>query len=119
MLLAWMLLAEGEQQTGPPGWSTILLLLPMVAVFYLFVIRPARKQESQRQALVNSLKKNDKVLTNAGIIGTVVTISEKEDEVIVRVDDNCKLRMIKSSINRNLTQEEAAKKPAEPQKAGA
>jgi preprotein translocase subunit YajC len=118
MLFASMLLAEGEQ-TGPPGWSTILLLLPMVAVFYLFVIRPARKQEAQRQSLVNSLKKNDKVLTNAGIIGTVVTISEKEDEVIVRVDDNCKLRMIKSSINRNLTQEEAAKKPAEPQKAGA
>jgi preprotein translocase subunit YajC len=117
MLFAWILLAEGEG--GPPIWATMAMLLPMVAVFYLFVIRPARKQEAQRQTLVNSLKKNDKVLTNAGIIGTVVSISEKEDEVIVRVDDNCKLRMIKSSINRNLTQEEAAKKPAEPQKANA
>jgi preprotein translocase subunit YajC len=116
MLLAWLLLADGEQ-SGGQGWFMIMMLLPMVAVFYLFVIRPARKQEAQRQALVNGLKKNDKVLTNAGILGTVVSISEKEDEVIVRVDDNCKLRMIKSSINRNLTQEEAAKKPAEPQKA--
>jgi preprotein translocase subunit YajC len=116
MLFAWILLAE---EGGQPPWAPFLILVPMVAVFYFFVIRPARRQESQRQALVNSLKKNDKVLTNAGIIGTVVSISEKEDEVIVRVDDNCKLRMIKSSINRNLTQEEAAKKPAEPQKAGA
>jgi preprotein translocase subunit YajC len=117
MLFAWTLLADGEQGGG--SWFMMVMLLPMVAVFYLFVIRPARKQEAQRQTLVNSLKKNDKVLTNAGIIGTVVTISEKEDEVIIRVDDNCKLRMIKSSINRNLTQEEAAKKPAEPQKASA
>jgi preprotein translocase subunit YajC len=85
----------------------------MALVFYLLVMRPARKQEAQRQALVSNLKKNDKVLTTAGIIGTVVSISEKEDEVTVRVDDNCRLKMIKSSISRNLTQEEAAKKPEE------
>lgn len=120
MLLALMLLADGEQpQSGAPGWTTLLLFLPMIVVFYLLVMRPARRQEAQRQALVNALKKNDKVLTSAGIIGTVVSVSEKEDEVTVRVDDNCKLRMVKSSINRNLTQEEAAKKPAEQQKAGA
>jgi preprotein translocase subunit YajC len=116
MLFALMLLADGEQ-TGPPSWTPFLMLLPMILVFYLFVMRPAKRQEAQRQALVNALKKNDKVLTSSGIIGTVVSISEKEDEVIVRVDDNCKVRMLKSSINRNLTQEEAAKKPVE-QKAG-
>ena len=116
MLFALMLLADGEQG-GAPAWTPFLMLLPMVLVFYLFVMRPAKRQEAQRQALVNALKKNDKVLTSSGIIGTVVSISEKEDEVTVRVDDNCKLRMLKSSINRNLTQEEAAKKPVE-QKAG-
>ena len=66
-----------------------------------------------RIVLATALKKNDKVLTTAGIIGTVVSISEKEDEVTVRVDENCRLKMLKSSISRNLTQEEAAKKPEE------
>src|SRR5439155_1540952 len=89
-------------QPGADIWKMLIWILPMIAVFYLFVMRPARRQEAQRQALVNALKKNDKVLTNAGIIGTVVSVSEKEDEVTLRVDDNCKLRMIKSSINRNL-----------------
>jgi preprotein translocase subunit YajC len=102
-----------DQGGGPGAWGMFIWLLPMAVVFYLLVMRPARKQEAQRQALVNALKKNDKVLTTAGIIGTVVSISEKEDEVTVRVDENCRLKMLKSSISRNLTQEEAVKKPEE------
>jgi preprotein translocase subunit YajC len=113
-----MLLAEGEGDKGQGGsWFMIVLMLPMVLVFYLLVIRPQRRQEQQRQTLVGNLKKNDKVLLTSGIMGTVVSVSEKEDEVVVRVDESCKLRMIKSSIARNLTQEEALKKPAEQQKA--
>jgi preprotein translocase subunit YajC len=115
-----MLLADGEGGGGGgqgSGLFMIALMIPMVLVFYLLVIRPQRRQEQQRQALVNSLKKNEKVLLTSGIMGTVVSVNEKEDEVVVRVDESCKLRVIKSSIARNLTQEEAAKKPAEPQKA--
>ena len=52
-------------------------------------------------------EKNDKVLTAAGIYGTVLSVSDKEDEVVVKVDDNTRLRMIKSGITRNLTKEEA------------
>ena len=46
----------------------------------------SRKQE--RQALLTSIKKNDKVITHAGIYGTVVAVSEKEDEIMVKIDDN-------------------------------
>jgi len=113
-----MLLAADDGDKGQGGsWFMIVLMLPMVLVFYLLVIRPQRRQEQQRQTLVSNLKKNDKVLLTSGIMGTVVSVSEKEDEVVVRVDESCKLRMIKSSISRNLTQEEALKKPAEQQKA--
>ena len=116
MLSYLALLAEGENgnsDKGSPGWFMLVLMLPMVLVFYLLVIRPQRRQEQQRQTLVSNLKKNDKVLLTSGIMGTVVSVSDKEDEVVVRVDESCKLRIIKSSISRNLTQEEALKKPAE------
>jgi preprotein translocase subunit YajC len=55
------------------------------------------------------LKKNDRVLTTAGIYGTIVAISEKEDELTVRVDDNVRIKMVKASIARNLSHEEAVK----------
>ena len=59
--------------------------------------------------MVSSLEKGDKVLTAAGIYGTVITVSETEDEVTLKVDDNTRLRMIKGSITRNISKEEAAK----------
>jgi preprotein translocase subunit YajC len=68
-----------------------------------------RKQDQERAALLTSTKKNDKIITHSGIYGTVVSVSEKEDEIVVRVDDNVRLKMVKNSILRNLTNEEAAK----------
>jgi preprotein translocase subunit YajC len=73
------------------------------------MIRPMRRQEQQRQSLVANLKKNDKVVTHSGIIGWVVAVAEKEDEVTIKVDDNVRLKMLKSAIARNVTQEEALK----------
>jgi preprotein translocase subunit YajC len=76
-------------------------------------MRPMRRQEAERKAMASNVKKNDKVLTAAGIYGTVVSVSDTEDEVTVRVDDNTRLRMLKSSIIRNITREEEAAKPKE------
>jgi preprotein translocase subunit YajC len=106
--------APADQTTkAPPGIDLWILLPAMAFLFYFIIYRPMRRQDQERNALINTLKKNDKVLTSSGIYGTIVAISEKEDEITVKVDDNVRLRMIKSSIARNLTNEEAkAAKPA-------
>jgi preprotein translocase subunit YajC len=105
-----VVLAEGESQNPSPGgafpWP---LLLGFVLLFYFFILRPMRRQDRERAALLGSLKKNDDVITSSGIYGTVVAVSEKEDEVTVKVADNVRLRMTKGSIARNLTNEAQAK----------
>ena len=109
-----VLLAEAEQQRPPgEGYFGMLLPLGLVLLFYLFILRPMRRQDQERKALLQGLKKNDEVLTTSGIYGTVVAISEDKDEITVRVADNVRLRMQKGSIARNLTNEEAAKAPKE------
>jgi len=109
-----VLLAEGEQQQRPgEGLFNMLPLLGLALLFYFFFLRPMRRQDQERKALLQGLKKNDEVLTTSGIYGTVVAISEDKDEITVRVADNVRLRMLKSSIARNLTNEEAAKAPKE------
>ena len=72
-----------------------------------------RRQEQRRKAMVSDLKKNDKVLTTAGIYGTVVAVSDTEDEVTVKVDENVRLKMAKGSIGRNISREEEAKQQKE------
>jgi preprotein translocase subunit YajC len=95
-------------QGGFPIDMMLILILPMILMYFL-VIRPGQKrQEKERAALLTNLKKNDRILTTSGIYGVVVGVSEKEDEVTVRVDDNVRLKMVKASIARNFTNEEAA-----------
>lgn len=99
------------QPQQQPWWGMLVWMLPVIVLFYFLMIRPMRRQEQQRQLLVSNLKKNDKVVTHAGIIGTVVAVAEKEDEVTIKVDDNVRLKFLKSAIARNLSQEEALKSP--------
>jgi preprotein translocase subunit YajC len=109
-----VLLAEGGQQQQPSeGLFNMLPLLGLLFLAYFFFLRPIRRQDQERKALLQGLKKNDEVVTTSGIYGTVVAISEDKDEITVRVADNVRLRMLKSSIARNLTNEEAAKAPKE------
>ena len=121
MLNALVLLAEnGAKQGGGMGLDMMFIPIILIFLFSLIVLRPMnRRQEQERQALLSSLKKNDRVLTSAGIYGTVISVSDKEDEVVVKVDDNVRLKMIKSAIARNLTNEEAAKAAKEQKKEGA
>jgi preprotein translocase subunit YajC len=108
MLLSTLaLLAEGQAQV--PWWYQLLPWVFIIFILYMILIRPVQRQERERQALLASVKKNDKVLLTSGIYATVVSIAEKEDEIVVKVDDNTRLKIIKGAIMRNISGEEALK----------
>src|SRR5436305_8650421 len=98
MLLALMtLLADGDpapaQAPGSPMGQLPIIVLMMAAAFVIFIL-PMRRQKKQQEQLLSGIKPRDKVLTAGGIIGTIHQIPEKkddqvkEDEVILRMDDN-------------------------------
>src|SRR5207302_2061833 len=70
------------ENTPDPGASTsnpLSMLFPfllIIPLFYFLMIRPARRQEKERQSLIGNTKKNDKVLTSSGIFGTVVQFGD-------------------------------------------
>jgi preprotein translocase subunit YajC len=70
-------------------------------VFMLF--RGPQKQKQKRKQLVQSLKKNDRVQTIGGIIGTIVDI--KGDEITLKVDEssNTKIKIVSSAIGKNMS----------------
>ncbi|MFO0953878.1 MAG: preprotein translocase subunit YajC [Isosphaeraceae bacterium] len=112
------LLAQAAGAGGNQGFSSYLIFIYMgIALlwFYLFLIRPPQQQEKKRQAMLNALKKNDRVLTAAGIYGTVVSIDDKQDRVSVRIDDDKggKVVFTRASIVRILDGKEGADKAGE------
>lgn len=71
--------------------QTLLMFGAMFAVMYFFIIRPQRKQEQERQALLASVKAGDKIVTTGGIHGVIESVSEKTvriqvDEVLMTID---------------------------------
>jgi len=83
-----------------------MLPLGLLLIFYLVMVRPMQRQERLRREKINTgLKKNDKVVTQAGIYGTVVSIKDGEDQVALKIDDSSNVRMwvTKSSIAQILT----------------
>ena len=83
------------------------------ACFYFLFIMPQQQQEKKRRAMIEGLKKNDKVLTTGGIYGTVMSVDAKNDKVVLRVDDErgVKLAFTTASVGRVI--ESSSDKPAE------
>jgi preprotein translocase subunit YajC len=100
--------APKEVKQLPPGNLFGGMLIPMLMIgflWYLLLLRPQMNERKQRQSLIDSLKKNDKVISIGGIIGTVTNLSSDGKEVTLRIDDNAKLKMLRSSIQTVVTDE--------------
>jgi preprotein translocase subunit YajC len=83
---------------GSLGTST-QLLLPLVffALLYFLMIAPNQKKQKKWQEMLSTLKNGDKVTTNGGIRGTIISV--KDDVVQLRIPpDNIKLEFVKSAI---------------------
>lgn len=98
------LIAQTTQPGGPPSQpgpaSMLPLLLMMGAVFYFILIRPQSKERKRRTSMLDAVKKNDRVITIGGILGTVLSV--KDDEITLKVDEssNTKITFTKSAIQR-------------------
>jgi preprotein translocase subunit YajC len=118
MLYAIVLFAQDAANKPEPSIGDALrgilppILLIGVMFYFMFVI-PQRREKRMRDEMMGRLKKNDRVITNAGIIATVTNI--KDEEVTLRIDDtsNARLTVLRSSIGRILTGQEQAKDTAD------
>ena len=98
------------------------ILMPIVTfglvfvIFYFFIIRPQNKKQKDTEKMISAVKKGDKVITIGGVHGEVT--STKEQTVIVKVDENCKIEFSRSAISSVVVDEKAlkAEKPAKAEK---
>ncbi len=106
--------APNLKEQGSPIPMMVMVLAVGAFIFFM-IIRPMKKQEKERKALMESLKKNARVLTSGGIIGVIANIRDKDDEVVLKVDENSnvRLRVTRSSIVRVLSDKDPAKETTE------
>lgn len=99
------ILAQNPKGGGPDLGLFIGVIL-MIAVFYIIILSPGRKEKKKRQEMLDNVKKSDRVMTIGGILGSVVNVNE--NEVTLKVDEsaNVKITVIRSAIQKVLTEGE-------------
>jgi preprotein translocase subunit YajC len=112
------LLAQNEPPVS--GWDALWrgplpLLVVLGLLGYLMLFRPERKRRDEHEAMLNSLKKNDRIETIGGIFGTIVSVNREADEVVIKVDEssNTRLRVRCSAIRAMRETTKTAAKPEE------
>ncbi|MBR5413256.1 MAG: preprotein translocase subunit YajC [Fibrobacter sp.] len=106
--------AAPEQQ--PSAIGSFLPLILLFVVMWLFFIRPKNKEMKKMEEMRKALKKGDKVITTAGIIGTVTNIDETATTITVRTASTTLIDFEKSAILRVLNAETAAPAKTEEKK---
>ena len=99
------LYAAENAQGQPSVLASLLPLIILFVIFYLLVILPQQKQAKKHKAMIESLKKGDKIVTTGGIIGEVVR--NEPDNLVVRISKDVEVRIDKSAVARKLNDEEA------------
>ena len=89
--------AQGTGETG--GASPFGMFMPMIiifVIFWFFLIRPQKKRADRHREMLGNLKKGDKVITNGGLFGTVLGLTERK--IVLRVSEDVKMEFLRSAV---------------------
>lgn len=76
--------------------AQFLPIAAIILIFYFLVIAPANRQRKKTEAMLQALKKGDRVLTSGGLYGQVQSV--ENDVVWVKIADNVKVKLAKSAV---------------------
>ena len=98
------------QGTGLLDQSALVQFLPLVlifVVFYFLLIRPQQKKQKDQRAMLEALRRGDRVVTGGGILGTVSKVVSPE-EVEVDIASGVRVRIVRSTITSVLAKPDPA-----------
>jgi len=90
--------------------GAMVQFLPLVlifVVFYFLLIRPQQRKAKDQKAMLDALRRGDRVVTGGGIIGTVARV-ENPEEVTVDIADGVRVRVLRSTISSVLAKPDPA-----------
>ena len=92
--------------SGPNALFQFVPFLLIGVLFFVLLILPERKKQKQRKTMLNALKKGDRVMTNSGLFGSVVSLSE--EVVVLQVADGVRLRFTRQAVQTVVDEEKEA-----------
>ncbi len=90
------------------GFAQFIPLILIFVIFYFFLIRPQQKKIKEHKNMVTSLKRGDQVVTSGGIVGQIEKVHD-DDKIDVVISDNVTVKVIKSTVQSLLANQNTKK----------
>jgi preprotein translocase subunit YajC len=99
--------AYAQAAQPAPGFldGGLISMLPLVlifVVFYFLLIRPQQKKVKEHRAMVQALRRGDRVVTSGGVVGTVTKVLS-DTELQVEIAEGVRVRVVRSAVNEILS----------------
>jgi len=112
-----MLISPAYAQTagdagGAGGLFSLLPLVLIFVVFYFLLIRPQQKKMKAHRAMVEALRRGDRVVTGGGLLGSVTKVLS-DNEVQIELAEGVRVRVVKHTIQEVISKPEPADKGGE------
>ena len=91
------------------GIGQFIPLILIFVIFYFFLNRPQQKKVKEHKAMVEGLKRGDKIITSGGIIGTIERVIDNEN-IEVKIAENVNVEIIKATGVQGLLNTQEVKK---------
>ncbi|MBF0560413.1 MAG: preprotein translocase subunit YajC [Alphaproteobacteria bacterium] len=97
--------AQAAGGVGGGGIESFLPLILIFVVFYFLLIRPQQKKVKQQREMLSAIRRGDRVVTGGGIVGLITKVVN-DQEVIVEIADNVRVKVLRDTIATVLTKTE-------------
>jgi preprotein translocase subunit YajC len=88
--------AYAQDAAASGGLMSFLPLIVIFAVFYFMLIRPQMKRSKEHKRVVSQLSKGDEVITNGGLLGRIVDVSDSF--VTLELADNLHIKLQRQAV---------------------
>ena len=97
-----MLISTAYAQGGGAGGGfDLMALAPLVlifVVFYFLLIRPQQKRAKEHKEMLSKIRRNDRIVTNGGLIGKVAKVNDDRDELELDIAENVRVKVRRGMI---------------------
>ncbi|MBI4481824.1 MAG: preprotein translocase subunit YajC [Acidobacteria bacterium] len=93
--MTWTILQQ-QPSSGAAGFLSLVPVLIIAVIFYLLIFLPMRKRQKKLEEMIRNLKNGDRIITNAGIHGTIAGI--KESTFLLKVAEQVKIEISKNAV---------------------
>lgn len=98
-LISFAMLVQAQPVADTQMLPRLLFtFVPLMLIFWFLLIRPQRKLQQKHMEVIQSLKKGDEVITDGGIIGQIVHLTD--DRVTIRTGENTRIVLVRGKIAR-------------------